>query len=117
MKAKHKPAGAGGTRNWLRKKAAAEARLGRMVDDPELAAPRRSKRLMKCMPELLAADLTTGQVTRSSGATPSRSRATGDMFDADGVDSAASPAEVGDSVPHANKFDQPASDESNGESD
>ena len=88
-----------------------------MVDDAELAAPRRSKRLMKCMPELPAADSGTGQVTRSSDATPNRSHATGNAFDANGVGGALLPAEVGGSAPHADEFDQTASEESNGESD
>ena len=74
LKAKHKPTGAGGTRDWLRKKAATAVRLGRMVDDPELKAPRRSKRLIKCMPEPPAADSDTGKRRCNAEPQPSDGR-------------------------------------------
>ena len=116
--AKPRLAGTGGTKeDWLRKKAATEARLGRMIEGTEFLILRRSKRPAEHMHASSVADSDAGQVARSSGHTPHRSQATSSAYDADGVDNTPLPAEVGGNAPHADEFEPPASDESNGESD
>ena len=80
---KGQAAGASGTKEWLRMRAAKQMRLERAVGDAPAAELCRSKRLMKCMPELPENQPGVGQVARSSGDATSHSPTRGKPTDAD----------------------------------
>ena len=82
-KIRGKAASAGGTRDWLRRKAATQARFERSAGDVPAAELRRSNGLMKCMHVLPENEPDTGQVARHSKAAPDRSPTEGNTADAD----------------------------------
>ena len=108
---------AGETKSWLRRRTSKQARLEQAVGTPTAPPPRRSWRLMRCMP-----DVPEGQsdaVQDDHGGPTARDPGTpqSETAHAEGAVAAPMRAEVGADEPAADGFDQPASDESDGDSD
>ena len=108
---------AGETKSWLRRRAARQTRLEQSVDDPPARELRRSRRLMQPMPARPEGQPDAGQVCRGSTVAHDHSPTRGEATSASGAVDARPSAEVGANEPAASGFDQPVSDESDGESD
>ena len=92
-------------------------RLEQAISNTLTAELCRSRRLMKCMPELLEDQPDAGQVIRGSTDMQDHSPTRGELAGADSVVDAWLLTEVGVDELTADEFNQPVSDESDSKSD